>query len=347
MTSAVRVLISLVNWNGGASIVRCLEQLRAQTFPNAHVIVIDNASTDGSVAAIRQADPGVLVVENADNLGYAGGNNVALRYGLREDFDYFWLLNYDTRSEPDTLAALVDMAESDPTIGAISPVIYKSEQLDQIQFCGTWAELRTCRFRDARNFSEMDTHQSSSRNDLLLWGTALFLRREAIQAAGLLDERYFAYYEDLDLTDRILRAGFRNRVSPAARIWHGGIPSIHDRPPYYTYFNIRNDHLFWRDRVTMTGKLRQLRLFAKRTLHFTSELKGRASAPEQLEACVCGFRDALLGRYGRWGPARRPPQWLYVLMTAHPDALGALLDGRFLCLLTSVIAKIRHTLRPQ
>jgi GT2 family glycosyltransferase len=346
MTRVPRVLISLVNWNGGAAIARCLGQLRMQTFPHTRVIVVDNGSTDGSIEAIRQADPSLIVLENFENRGYAGGHNVAIRYGLREGFDYFWLLNYDTTLEPGTLAALIDSAENDHTVGAISPVIYKAEQPEQIQFCGTWMDIHKYSFCNARDFSELDAHQSSNASHLLLWGTALLLSREAIQAAGLLDERYFAYYEDLDLTDRIHRAGFRNRVSPGARIWHSGVNSICSRPPYYVYYNVRNHYLYWSERLTMTDWLRHWRLLTTRTLGFIGELK-KGSGPDWIDATLCGFKDALLGRCGAWDQRRRAPTWLYVLATAHPYALQHLLEGRFIALFSGIVANLRGRIRPR
>src|SRR5688572_6223278 len=181
-----RVLISLVNWNGGAVIARCVEQLRAQTFPNAQIIVVDNGSTDGSLDALRRADPGIVVLENFENRGYSGGHNEALRYGLRESFDYFWLLNHDTTLEPGTLAALVDAAESDRTIGAVSPVIYEAAEPERIQFCGSLMQPREFSVPTVREIPDSHVGESSHSGHLLLWGTAMLVRREAIQAAGLL-----------------------------------------------------------------------------------------------------------------------------------------------------------------
>ena len=339
-----RVLISLVNWNGGTTIARCIGQLRMQTFAYAQVIVTDNGSTDGSVESIRKAEPGLIVIENSENRGYAGGHNLALRYGLRQGFDYFWLLNFDTILEPGTLAALIDFAEKERTVGAVSPVIYRAERPEQIQFCGTWTDIETFSFRNARDLSELDAHLSTDAGHLLLWGTALLLRCEAVEAAGFLDERYFAYYEDLDLTDRIHRVGFRNRVSPGARIWHSGVNSIRDRPPYYVYYNIRNHFLYWHERLTLARWPRHWRLLTTRLLGFIGQLK-EGPGPDWIEAALCGYRDALLGRYGAWDQRRRAPRWLYALATAHPYALQLLLEGRFIALFSGIITNLRRRIR--
>lgn len=314
-----------------------------QAFANTRVIVVDNGSTDGSLAVIRQADPNVIVVENATNTGYAAGHNYALHYGLQEGFDYFWLLNYDTTLESGTLAALVDLAESDHVIGAISPVIFTATQREQIQFCGTWSDVGNYNFHNARDLADLDAHQLDGAGDLLLWGTALFLSGRAIEAAGFLDERYFAYYEDLDLTDRILKAGFRTRVCNNARIWHGGDNSIFERPPYYVYFNIRNQYLYWSERRSVLAGLRHLRLFAKRTLRLLIKLQERSEF-ERLEAGARGFMDALLGRYGPWENSTKTPRWFYVFATTHPHALLHLLDGRLICFFSGVFAYLRNRL---
>jgi GT2 family glycosyltransferase len=335
-----RVLISLVNWNGGAVIARCVEQLRAQTFPNAQIIIVDNGSTDGSLDALRRADPGIVVLENFENRGYSGGHNEALRYGLREGFDYFWLLNHDTTLEPGTLAALVEAAESDRTIGAVSPVIYEDAHPDWIQFRGSWMQPGEFGIHTVREVAELDAAESSSAGHLLLWGTAMLVRREAIQAAGLLDDRFFAYYEDFDLTDRIHKAGYRNCVTAAAKIWHAGSPGVCDRPPYYVYYNVRNHFLFWRKRLSAMGWLRYWRFFTLRTVWFLADLKD-TSGPDRLEAAVCGYRDAWLGRYGKWDDSRRAPRWLYRLATAHPYALKNLFEGNFSALLSRMITRFR------
>lgn len=341
-----RVLVSLVNWNGGADIARCVEQLRAQTYPHSRVIVVDNGSTDGSLDALRRSDPGLVVLENFENRGYSGGHNAAIRYGLREDFDYFWLLNYDTTLEPGTLADLVDTAESDSTVGAVSPVIYEAAQPERIQFRGSWMQPRKFSIPTTREVPEFDADESSPADHHLLWGTAILVRREAIQAAGLLDERYFAYYEDFDLTDRIHKAGYRNCVSPGARIWHAGNPNMHDRPPYYVYYNVRNHYLFWSERRATADWLRYWRYFTLRTLWFIADLKD-SSGPDRLDAAVCGFRDAWLGRYGAWDQRRKAPRWLYLLATAHPYSLVHLLEGKFSAFLSGMISYVKGKARPR
>ena len=341
-----RVLISLVNWNGGAEIARCVAQLRAQTYPHTQVIVVDNGSTDGSIEALRRTDPGLIVLEHGENRGYSGGHNAALRYGMQEGFDYFWLLNYDTTLEPGTLAALVDTAENDRTIGAVSPVIYEAAQPERIQFRGSWMRPREFSIPTVRDKQQLHADEPGRGSHFLLWGTAMLVRREAIQAAGLLDERYFAYYEDFDLTDRIRKAGYRNCVSPAARIWHAGNPDIYDRPPYYVYYNVRNHYLFWSERRARKDWLRYWRCFTLRTLWFIADLK-ETSGPDRLDAVVCGFRDAWLGRYGRWDQRRRAPRWLYALATAHPYALLNLLEGRFSALFSGVVAHVHGKARPR
>src|SRR5262249_44251823 len=161
---------------------------------NARVMVVDNVSTDGSLDTIRSIDPALTVIENETNLGSAGGHNVALREGLREDVDYFWLLNFDLEIEPGTLGALIEEAEREPAVGAGSPMIYKAERRDELQFCGTWVDARICSFRNAADLAELDAKLARDDRDLLLWGTALLLRRQAVERTGLLDERFFAYF---------------------------------------------------------------------------------------------------------------------------------------------------------
>ena len=207
-------------------------------------------------------------------------------------------------------------------------------------FCGTLRLPGEFNMPTVRDVAELGAAESGRAGYLLLWGTAMLVRREAMQAAGPLDERYFAYYEDFDLTDRIHKAGYRNRVCPAAKIWHAGNPSICDRPPYYVYYNVRNHFIFWSDRCGPLEKLRYWRFFTLRTVWFLADLKDTASR-DRLEAAVCAFRDAWLGRHGKWNDRRRAPGWLYRLATAHPYALKDLLEGNFRALLSRTITRLR------
>jgi len=137
---APNVAILLLNWNGYQDTLECLDSLHALTYPNFNIILCDNGSSDNSIQHFEQWAKGrtvshcrlvrqdaesathpvqekLIIIENQANLGFAGGNNVGLRFALTQPFKYVWLLNTDTTVEPDALTKLVAEVEANPKIG--------------------------------------------------------------------------------------------------------------------------------------------------------------------------------------------------------------------------------------
>src|SRR5206468_3064279 len=121
----------------------CLESLAQLDYPNYRVLVVDNGSYDGTSEAIRSQYPGVSVLENSENLGFAEGNNVGIRQALAEGADYVTLLNNDTVIDPQMLSALISVADSDEKIGIVGPMIYYYSDPEVIWSAGNAIDWRT------------------------------------------------------------------------------------------------------------------------------------------------------------------------------------------------------------
>ncbi|HXV12659.1 MAG TPA: glycosyltransferase family 2 protein [Candidatus Krumholzibacteria bacterium] len=214
------VVVVVLTWNGRALTMDCLRSLEAVATPNVRVMVVDNASTDGTAAAIRERyGERVEVVENASNLGYAGGNNVGIRRALDQGARFVLLLNNDTTVAPDFVDQLLG-ATLDPAIGIAAPKIYFAEPPDRIWYAGGEISLWRGAARHA-GIREHDRGQHDTARDVdYASGCALLARREVFERVGLLDESYRAYFEDADLCLRAARAGFRVRYVPTAQVWH-------------------------------------------------------------------------------------------------------------------------------
>src|SRR4030067_2042822 len=128
-----KVVTIVLNWNGKEDTLECLHSLQRSSYSNFTTIVVDNGSTDGSVPAIKNAFPDLVVIKNRDNLGFTGGNNIGIRHALVNGADYVWLLNNNTIIQPDTLANLVAKAETSPDIVILSPVIHWYDDPHSIQ----------------------------------------------------------------------------------------------------------------------------------------------------------------------------------------------------------------------
>jgi hypothetical protein len=231
-TRAPLVAVVVVNWGRWRDTLRCLGALDALDYRPVATVVVDNGSPDDSVAQLRRARPSLHLIPNARNEGFAAGSNLGIRWGRDRGAEYVWLLNNDAEPEPRALSALVAAAEADPGLGAVGSVLHEGGRSDRVQNWGgghvrfRLGLLRPCRGRPSR--APLD----------YLSGASLLLRSRAVAEVGLLDERYFMYWEDVDLALRLRRAGWRLGVAADAIVWHGGAASLGaNSPEYHAHFN--------------------------------------------------------------------------------------------------------------
>ncbi len=204
----------VLNYRGAADTIECLASIRTLSTP-VRIIVVDNGSNDGSVDEIAAAAPGVNLVANATNLGFAAGNNVAIERFLADDaIEYVWLLNNDTTVEPDTLDAMVAVADRDPLLGAVGSVIYHADRRRDVQTWGGGSySTRTGRTRDAVSPSDPVGYITAA---------SALVRAAALRDSGSFDPRFFFLYEDVDLAVRLRQRGWRVAVAETSRVWHKG-----------------------------------------------------------------------------------------------------------------------------
>lgn len=210
----------MLNWNNAADTIDCVRSLEQAVGADTEVIVVDNGSTDGSVTAIQQAVPEIRLILNGKNLGFAGGNNPGIKYAMDRGARYVLLLNNDTVVDPAFLGHLVDVAESDQSIGIVSPKIYYFSEPDCFWFAGGEMSLWSARTGHIGD-RERDRGQFDSLTDVdFVSGCAMLIKRNVIEKIGMLYEPMFLYYEDSDFCARARRAGYRIVMAPKAKIWH-------------------------------------------------------------------------------------------------------------------------------
>jgi GT2 family glycosyltransferase len=243
MQPAVSIIV--LNYNGRQDTMACLRSLEHLTYSRASTILVDNASADGTVDAVRQAYPNVEVIETGANLGFTGGNNVAIKHALDNGADYILLLNNDTIVAPDFLNVMVEVMEQDPTIGVTGPMIYYHSNPEMIWTAGgtiDWKHGTTSMIGlnqlDMSQFGLSPTHVD------FVTGCALLARREVWEKVGMLDDKFFMYYEETEWCVRATRAGYKIALVPMAMIWHK--ISIEERAtsPRTYYYMVRNRLLF-------------------------------------------------------------------------------------------------------
>jgi len=215
--------VVVLSWNGLVLTRDTLRSLEACAVPESwrlRVLVVDNASSDGSPHMVRDEFPGVELLALAENRRFAGGNNEGLRRALDAGADAVMLLNNDVVADPKMIAKLLAALDEQPDAGAAAPLIYFAPPSDRIWYgggrCRPWLAHSS-----HRGLRDRDRGQYRSIEDTgYLTGCCLLATAEAWKKVGLLDERYFIYAEDADWSLRARAAGFRLLFVPTARLWH-------------------------------------------------------------------------------------------------------------------------------
>ncbi|PWJ56528.1 hypothetical protein CLV98_11122 [Dyadobacter jejuensis] len=241
MSSGTAVVI--LNFNGRHYLEKFLPTIVANSvgYP---IWIADNASTDESMAWLREHHPEIHTIQIAENLGYAGGYNYALS---RIDSKYFVLLNSDIEVTKNWIDPVVRFMDSDEKIAACQPKIRAYDLPSHFEYAGAaggymdYLGYPFCRGRifDTR---EEDLGQYDDEVDVF-WatGACLFVRAEAFKAAKGFDERFFAHMEEIDLCWRLLNAGYRVTYSGRSTVYHVGGGTLHKSNPRKTFLNYRNN----------------------------------------------------------------------------------------------------------
>jgi len=213
------VYIIVLNWNRREDTLECLRSLSAVKYENFKILLVDNASSDGTVEAVAREFPAASIVSNSTNLRFAGGNNVGIRIAMERGADFVLLLNNDTTVDPDFLTELVAGASSDST-GMTGPKMYFYDDPKRLWYAGGkiefwkgWISHIGVREVDAGQYDTPAETQYIS-------GCCVLVKKEVVERIGMLDEAYYIYGEDADWCVRATRAGYVLRYVPAARIWH-------------------------------------------------------------------------------------------------------------------------------
>lgn len=296
------ISIVVLNWNGADDTLACLDSLAALTYPNFYVIVVDNGSTDDSLLKLRAycADFPLALLETGRNLGYAGGNNVGTQHALDHGADFVLVLNNDTTVAPDLLECLVESAQRNSDAGVFSARIMYFDEPEIIWFDGGRWNSSTMRL-EWPGQGETELILSSTDHDTdYACGAALFFRSEVARQIGLLDESFFLVWEEVDWGFRARKAGWRNVVVPAAKVWHKiGVSFGSESSPLRTYFSIRNELLWFSRHAPLSARVRLwLKDFRRLTPKFSID-SGQSVWLKRLLWAVQDYVRAWLGRGNR------------------------------------------------
>lgn len=280
----VRVIV--LNWNGRRWLEPCLHALDAQTFRDFEVVVVDNASSDGSVDVVRGRFPEYKIVQLPVNAGFAAGNNAGAKGATAR---YLAFLNNDTEPGPEWLAALVDAAERDPSVGLVSSHIVFMNPPGVVDSAGD-GYLR-CGGGYKRGHGQPASGKRGVEEVFGACGAGFLIHRSLFELIGGFDEDFFMVYEDVDLSYRARLAGAKAVCAFDAVVRHAGSASIGRTSSAAVYYGQRNLEWTW---IKNSPRRLLLRSLASHVLYDLAGLVAYARAG-QIGAWIRGKAAALAG----------------------------------------------------
>jgi len=252
-----KIAVVVLNWNGEEDSLACIDALKKQT--QTHTIVaVDNGSTDSFVDKVKN-DKNIILLENAQNLGFAGGVNVGIKYAINKGFDFVALINNDATPEKDWLKELLhaithptvqarslySRGDNPPQIGISTGKLLKTD--GKIDSTGDMYTSWGLAYPRGRNEANKDQYDAVEEVFGATGGASLY-RVKMLQEIGLFDENFFAYYEDVDLSFRAQLAGWKVIYTPKAIAHHKVGASSSKIPGLTTYMTVKNmPWLFWKN----------------------------------------------------------------------------------------------------
>lgn len=313
----------VLNWQREAESIACVRAAAASRYPNQKLYVFDNGACERSRAALSGLRALATILESPVNLGYTGGNNAAIRGALADGADYVWLLNNDAEAGPDILPALVGLAEANPRFGLVSPLL--RQDAHSLAYAAVLFDPAEFSFPTTIDPDIGREWQRRFPDRFLLWGTALLIRRQVIERIGLLDERFFAYGEDLDYSIRSRQAGFMNHVDFDHEVVHS-FKNVGSEacPAYFYYFRTRNAIFIMNKHCPPRAKFKAALHFAYRNACLLERLQGRR---DLMDALLAGLWHGLRGVTGPYESTYRMPAPLAALLRARPSLLAKVLKA--------------------
>lgn len=245
MTRPPKTAVVILNWNGRHFLERFLPSLLRHTpAETADIIVADNASTDDSVAFLRQRYPQVRLIENDANYGFAEGYNRALR---QVEADYYVLLNSDIEVGPHWVEPVIAALEADPAAAAAQPKLRAFDRPTHFEYAGAaggFIDRLGYPFCRGRLFGNVEADRGQYDTPCeIFWatGAALFVRADLYRKFGGLDDAFFAHMEEIDFCWRLKNFGYKILYCPASTVYHVGGGTLPKSSPRKTFLNFRNN----------------------------------------------------------------------------------------------------------
>ncbi len=291
-----QVFVVVLNYNGADDTIACVRSLQVITGQNLEIVLVDNASTDDSADRLRRAFPRLTLLQSPTNTGYAGGNNLGIRHALEAGAEYIMIMNNDVVVTPGFPGPMVEVLQNDPSAGVVTCKVFYNDR-PTVVFAGAGRFNRwICTGMNKGGYLERRTKNDRPGYADFIPGVLFLARREVFETAGLFDERYFMYFEDVEFSRRVV-SRYRVAYTPHATAYHksGGGTAVRNYTSLYNYYHTRNRLLTfagdpWFYRWYVVG-FSLMNIGMKTLLQFPNVL-GR-DGDGQISALWRGFRDGL------------------------------------------------------
>lgn len=307
------VAVVILNWNGKELLSRFLPGVVKTRYAHLQVIVGDNGSTDDSVAFVEANFPGVGVIKNDSNYGFAEGYNRVLS---QVEADYYILLNSDVEVPENWISSVIAMMEADPQIAAAQPKV--KWQLDKSKFeyagaAGGFLDINAFPFCRGRIFDTLETDLGQYNDEReVFWasGAAFFIRKKCWDEVGGLDPDLFAHMEEIDLCWRLKNQGYKVMYCPDAEVYHVGAGTLAANSPYKVFLNFRNNLIIMQKNLPFFQAV--MAIFIRMTLDFIALLQFLARGETKFATAVNKAHYQFVKRIGKTAKKRTGQQMSFM-----------------------------------
>lgn len=284
----------IINWKQAEATCTCIDSVKRCDYPRpVPIVVVENGSEDGSLEIIRAIHPNIAVLPQACNLGFAKAANIGMRYAFDRGAEAVLLLNNDATIAPSLFTALKTFlahhdAQGERPVGIVSAKVFAQDIPTQLwSVGGLYRGIRVVNLgAGEEDYGQYDTFPLD-----FVYGCAMLLRRAVFHDIGGFDERFFVYYEDIDLCIRARAAGYRVALASTAHVWHEGAGSTQQHPPMKVFYETKGRVQFF---------LKHLRglwviLFLANEAHYQAWLSFQRLRAGAFRSMLAGWHGVIAG----------------------------------------------------